>query len=81
MARGIRRWLNKVQREISRELVVLASGDQYAAALAPEGYIGGYRDALSDVSLALDGVLPARWQERMRNADVRRDALVEKEKS
>lgn len=32
----------------------------FGAGLASEGYAGGYRDALSDVSLLLDGLIPTR---------------------
>lgn len=37
----------------------------YATGLASEGYVGGYRDALSDVILAMNGVRPDRrgWWE------------------
>ena len=36
----------------------LADGFGEGAGLASEGYAGGYRDALDDVLLALDGVPP-----------------------
>lgn len=32
----------------------------YAGGLSTEGYSGGYRDALSDVTLLLNGVVPNR---------------------
>ena len=35
-----------------------ASGGMYARGLAAEGYAGGYRDALDDVLLLLDGAQP-----------------------
>jgi len=42
-------------------------GGCYSGALASEGYAGGYRDALDDVLLLLQGVTPRRrhyWEAR-----------------
>lgn len=38
-----------------------ASGGMYARGLASEGYDGGYRDALYDVTNLLSGVMPNRY--------------------
>lgn len=61
MAKGIRRQVNKAHAQVSREIAAFAArGDKYSRGLASEGYNGGYRDALSDVLLALNGVRPNR---------------------
>ena len=41
----------------------------YGGGLSSEGYVGGYRDALSDVLLAMNGVTPDRrgWWEKRHN--------------
>jgi len=53
--------LNEVQHKVSKEISGHAArGGLYAGALAGEGYAGGYRDALSDVMLFLNGVWPDR---------------------
>jgi len=47
--------------EINKEIINHASsGDLYARGLSSEGYSGGYRDALHDVLLVLDGIKPNR---------------------
>lgn len=62
MTVGIRRMLRRARRAAENEVSILARrGGVYAGALASEGYSGGYRDALDDVRLALDGIVPARW--------------------
>lgn len=67
MAKGIKRKLDKVREKVSREIGAFSKrGGIYAAAMASEGYNGGYRDALDDVMLALNGVTPQRrgwWHE------------------
>ena len=67
MAKGIKRKLDKVRKRVTREISGMASmGGRYAGAVAAEGYNGGYRDALDDVQLALNGVTPRRrgwWYE------------------
>ena len=63
MARGIMRQLAVVERAVSKMIQDdYAAGSAYFAAVAGEGYNGGYRDALDDVRLALNGVTPDRWQ-------------------
>lgn len=49
-----------VRQNLSKEISDLAYGGKYAAGLASEGYSGGYRDALDDVMLLLNGVTPNR---------------------
>ena len=49
--------MKKVNEEISG---FTWRGGIYAKGLASEGYNGGYRDALNDVLLALNGVKPNR---------------------
>ncbi len=62
MARGIKRQLNKVLLKVSKEIsgISSASYSPIGAALSSEGYSGGYRDAISDVILALNGQKPRR---------------------
>ena len=60
--------IKAVREVVSDEISGNAStGGHYAAALASEGYAGGYRDALDDVLLLLQGVTPRRrhyWEAR-----------------
>jgi len=66
MSRGIKRKLQQVRRQVELEISGFARRDEgqggvnYAGGLASEGYAGGYRDALDDVMLALNGVPPSR---------------------
>ena len=61
MAMGIKRQLDKVYEKVSRDISGHASrGGMYAGGLAAEGYDGGYRDAIMDIQLALNGVTPQR---------------------
>jgi hypothetical protein len=66
-AKGIKRKLAAAQKRVNVEISNNASGgNMFARGLASEGYAGGYRDALSDVLLALNGVTPDRrgyWDE------------------
>jgi hypothetical protein len=56
-----RKRIKEASRKVSKEISDLASGDSiYAGGLAGEGYAGGFRDALLDVLLVLDGVEPNR---------------------
>ncbi len=68
--RGIKRLLAVARRNAEREILMTASlGSKYARGLAGESYAGGYRDALDDVLLALNGVTPNRngwWEEAER---------------
>lgn len=51
---------------VNKEIIGNASsGGLYARGLSSEGYAGGYRDALHDVLLALDGIRPGRdyWRD------------------
>ena len=61
MAKGIKRLLEIASASVDAEINSHASrGGKYARGLAGEGYAGGYRDALNDVLLALNGVTPSR---------------------
>lgn len=51
--------IQQAQKEI-RE--ISCTGGKYAGGLASEGYSGGYFDALCDVMLLLNGVVPQRRQ-------------------
>ena len=67
MAKGIKRLLLIATKNAEREISAHAArGGIYARGMAGEGYNGGYRDALYDVALALNGVTPQRhgWWER-----------------
>lgn len=76
-AKGIKRNLSEVLANIDIELSGLSRAGEpssrenlYARGLASEGYAGGYRDAISDVLLALNGVSPSRrgwWRERCKS--------------
>ena len=60
MAKGIKRKLDKVYKNVEKEIHGIARRGFYASALSSEGYSGGYRDAISDVILALNGNKPKR---------------------
>lgn len=56
---GILRRLRKAQDRVRAEIRGHASRDgKYATGLAPEGYSGGYEQALMDVELILRGIEP-----------------------
>lgn len=59
MTKGIKRQLKIAYKNVSKEISWGEKGNFYQAGLASEGYAGGYRQALSDVKLALDGVAPS----------------------
>lgn len=56
--KGIKRQLGAAMKNVSEEISNNSRGGLYAGGLASEGYAGGYRDALNDVLLALNGVCP-----------------------
>ena len=58
MAKGIKRQLQMAYNNVSKEIGERAEKGFYASGLSGEGYAGGYRQALSDVFLALNGVYP-----------------------
>lgn len=59
MAKGIRRRLAREESRIDEMIRESAEGGgMYARGLSGEGYLGGYRDALADVYLLLNGVNP-----------------------
>lgn len=63
MAKGIKRELKAAYEAARREIAALsASGGHFARGLSSEGYMGGYAQALDDVTLALNGVEPDRWR-------------------
>lgn len=67
MARGIVKAVQVARRNAAKSISDNAqNGGRFAGALSCEGYDGGYRDALDDVLLALNGVLPSRrgWWEK-----------------
>ncbi len=58
---GPKRRIRLASERVSREIGGIASREsRLAGALASEGYAGGYRDALSDVLLVLNGCIPDR---------------------
>lgn len=67
MARGIKRKIKVVLKQVDSEISAFAKRGFFAGGLASEGYNGGYRDALLDVLLALNGVPPCKqrhwWDE------------------
>jgi hypothetical protein len=60
MAKGIMRKLDIVTKNVNKAISAQARSDcsKYAAALSSEGYLGGYRQAIYDVILALNGCEP-----------------------
>jgi len=65
MAKGIVRNVERALKRVNEEISGFCRGKDgrqgfYAGGLASEGYSGGYRDALSDILLALNGVQPER---------------------
>lgn len=61
MAKGIKKMIYKAQKKVNKEISGFAlEGGRFGGALAGEGYSGGYKDALSDVILALNGNVPRR---------------------
>ncbi len=59
--KGIKRIINKAYKRVRKSISLdAASGGIYSGALSGEGYLGGYRDALCDVLLLLNGVMPHR---------------------
>lgn len=61
---GIKKQLKIARRHVSSLIAEHASrGGPFAGGLASEGFDGGYREALDDVQLALNGVMPNRWRE------------------
>ena len=70
MAKGIRRRIYKATRKIEVDIKGFGDRGFYAAGLAGEGYKGGYRDALQDVLLLLNGIEPGNrgrfwWDEKI----------------
>ncbi len=65
MAKGIKRKLSRVLKNVNHSIHLTAQEGGYAAALSNEGYNGGYADAIMDIELALNGVTPVRrnWWE------------------
>ncbi len=58
MTKGIRRKLDLVLRNIAYELRPQPDDNAYTRGLRGEGYLGGYRAAIIDVKIALDGFHP-----------------------
>jgi len=54
----------------------------YASGLASEGYNGGYSDALSDMQLLLNNVIPQRnewWKDNAKDKSAGKDPIKEKQ--
>lgn len=67
MARGIKKKLCRAQERVAAHIG--RSTDQsslFSRGLSGEGYDGGYRDALADVLLLLNGVFPCNRPEYWR---------------
>jgi len=54
----LRKDVDRTLDRVNQEITNLSSGDRYARGLAAEGYAGGYRDALHDFLLVMNGVVP-----------------------
>ena len=55
MAKGIKQRIKAALKNVDREITGNASLSRYGAAMSGEGYAGGYRQALYDVLVLLDG--------------------------
>lgn len=63
MSKGIIRNVQRIRKQVNKTISAIASnGGRFAGALSSEGYAAGYRDALNDVLLMLNGVNPSRNQ-------------------
>lgn len=61
MAKGIKRRIRQALKSINKEISDLSNPRSlYSSGLSSEGYAGGYRDALNDVILLLNGIEPNR---------------------
>ena len=59
MAKGIKRKLGMARNRVNEEIVRYTDRTNlFSRGLASEGFMGGYRQALSDIGLMLDGVMP-----------------------
>lgn len=61
MAKGIYRKLDLVLKNLRWEMKGNPDDGKYARGLRSEGYLGGYRQAILDVDLALRGGNPVTW--------------------
>lgn len=65
---GIKRKLDIASKNINQEISGTAKQGGYAAAMANEGYLGGYLDAITDVGLMLNGSHPCKrprlWEKK-----------------
>jgi hypothetical protein len=60
MMKGIKKILIRVREQVSSEIRASSSRGYIAASMAGEGYAGGYRDAINDILLLLNEVMPQR---------------------
>lgn len=61
-AREIVKHVERARLMAQKEIEGVAQlGGRFAGGLSSEGYHGGYRDALDDVILLLNGVVPNRY--------------------
>jgi len=58
MAKGIYRKLDLVLKNIKDKMYLPSDASMYARGMRSEGYLGGYRQAIMDVILALSGIHP-----------------------
>lgn len=82
MAKGIKRKIRIAIGNVDFRISASAkSGGIFASALASEGYNGGYRNALLDVLLLLDGNCPCKNREFWRKPSPNQPLNSEREKS
>ncbi len=60
MAKAIKRKVQKALEAVEEDMAADRQDSFYGRGLASEGYVGGYRDCLQDIQLALEGVKPRR---------------------
>ena len=59
--------IRQAHENVCEQIKEFSKRSEVASAMAGEGYNGGYRDALNDVILVLNGILPDRngwWNKR-----------------
>ena len=74
MAKGIKQRIKAALKNVDREITGNASLSRYGAAMSGEGYAGGYRQALYDVLVLLDGHWEpdtrGYWEKKSSNAEL-----------
>jgi len=75
MAKGIKRQIKIALGNVNQEISGTAQRGRLAAAMAGEGYAGGYQQCLYDVTAALNGVPPSGFPRYWPSHPTRKDLL------